>query len=397
MEPAEKQLTMAELAALFKQAQSVRRGAASAPVVYLQKQNDNLRTELPLLLPDNLHLPWVEEVRCSLPRPRHGVVLPPQALPCVRVCRRWAPSRTPSTSGSATRARSARCTRCRPLAHSPDAAVRAMTHARRMAWQDPYENVYAVVSGTKTFVLFPPFDLPHLHEERFVKGHYTYQGPLPSPMLHPPCCGAGRARRVVVVAAASLDSSPDAHERRREQMACLASRSTSPRRASHGSPVRGGSSREPLRCASTAAQADSTRCLQWILSGRTTLGTRTFTRCVCARVYMGGTSNVSLLVPQAKPFYVEVHAGDILYLPSLWYHQVGQIGDDEGKTVAIVRHSRAARLLAAGCWLLTSDIPRAHRAEPVVRHAVRLQVELLLLLAQPAADLRAHAAAPARA
>ena len=134
MEPAEKQLTMAELAALFKQAQSVRRGAASAPVVYLQKQNDNLRTELPLLLPDNLHLPWVEEVRRSLPRPRHGVVLPPQALSCVCVCRRWAPSRTPSTSGSATRARSARCTRCRPLAHSPDAAVRAMTHARGMAW-----------------------------------------------------------------------------------------------------------------------------------------------------------------------------------------------------------------------------------------------------------------------
>jgi len=236
-----------------------------------------------------------------------------------------------------------------------------------MAWQDPYENVYAVVSGTKTFVLFPPFDLPHLHEERFVKGHYTYQGPLPSPMLHPPCCGAaGGARRVVVVvvvvvvvAAASLDSSPDAHERRREQMACLASRSTSPRRASHGSPVRGGSSREPLRCASTAAQADSTRCLQWILSGRTTLGTRTFTRCVCARVYMGGTSNVSLLVPQAKPFYVEVHAGDILYLPSLWYHQVGQIGDDEGKTVAIVRHSRAA------AWLLAAH--ERHSSRPLSR------------------------------
>ena len=86
MEPAEKQLTMAELAALFKQAQSVRRGAASAPVVYLQKQNDNLRTELPLLLPDNLHLPWVEEVRRSLPRPRQGLVLPPQALPCVCAC-----------------------------------------------------------------------------------------------------------------------------------------------------------------------------------------------------------------------------------------------------------------------------------------------------------------------
>jgi hypothetical protein len=30
-----------------------------------------------------------------------------------------------------------------------------------------------------------------------------------------------------------------------------------------------------------------------------------------------------------------VQAGDVLYLPSLWYHQVAQIGDDEGKVIAV--------------------------------------------------------------
>eukprot|EP01113_Clastostelium_recurvatum_P035830 TRINITY_DN5033_c0_g1_i1.p1 TRINITY_DN5033_c0_g1~~TRINITY_DN5033_c0_g1_i1.p1 ORF type:complete len:306 (+),score=52.74 TRINITY_DN5033_c0_g1_i1:136-1053(+) len=35
------------------------------------------------------------------------------------------------------------------------------------------------------------------------------------------------------------------------------------------------------------------------------------------------------------PLHCEVHAGEVLYLPSLWYHKVAQRGDDEGRTIAV--------------------------------------------------------------
>jgi len=36
-----------------------------------------------------------------------------------------------------------------------------------------------------------------------------------------------------------------------------------------------------------------------------------------------------------KPYHCTVKAGEILYLPSLWYHKVAQKGDAEGKTIAV--------------------------------------------------------------
>eukprot|EP00668_Euglena_longa_P031395 GGOE01040589.1.p1 GENE.GGOE01040589.1~~GGOE01040589.1.p1 ORF type:complete len:341 (-),score=73.42 GGOE01040589.1:53-991(-) len=37
----------------------------------------------------------------------------------------------------------------------------------------------------------------------------------------------------------------------------------------------------------------------------------------------------------AQPLHVVVKAGEVLYLPALWYHKVAQRGDSEGKTVAV--------------------------------------------------------------
>ena len=37
----------------------------------------------------------------------------------------------------------------------------------------------------------------------------------------------------------------------------------------------------------------------------------------------------------ANAVYVEVRAGEVLYLPSLWFHCVAQEGDEEGKAVAV--------------------------------------------------------------
>jgi len=36
-----------------------------------------------------------------------------------------------------------------------------------------------------------------------------------------------------------------------------------------------------------------------------------------------------------KPLQVVVNAGEVLYLPSLWFHHVGQVPDDEGRCIAV--------------------------------------------------------------
>jgi len=41
------------------------------------------------------------------------------------------------------------------------------------------------------------------------------------------------------------------------------------------------------------------------------------------------------LASHLKPYHCTVRAGEILYLPSMWYHKVAQKGDIEGKTIAI--------------------------------------------------------------
>jgi oxalate decarboxylase/phosphoglucose isomerase-like protein (cupin superfamily) len=37
----------------------------------------------------------------------------------------------------------------------------------------------------------------------------------------------------------------------------------------------------------------------------------------------------------SSPIFVAVEAGDVLYLPSLWFHCVAQEGDDAGKAIAV--------------------------------------------------------------
>jgi peptidyl-lysine (3S)-dioxygenase / protease len=125
IEPADKTMTMREFVEVFKKAQSVSKGVAPPPVVYIQKQNDNLRDELPILIADAAtELEWAKEAFDS----------------------------------------------------SPDAVNFWLGDSRSVSslHKDHYENIYAVVCGTKCFTLFPPFDLPHLHEEEFARARYTY-------------------------------------------------------------------------------------------------------------------------------------------------------------------------------------------------------------------------------
>jgi jumonji domain-containing protein 7 len=42
--------------------------------------------------------------------------------------------------------------------------------------QDPYENIYAVVRGSKTFTLLPPADAYRLHMQLFPVARYQQHG-----------------------------------------------------------------------------------------------------------------------------------------------------------------------------------------------------------------------------
>eukprot|EP01083_Nonionella_stella_P050743 134888_1 len=57
---------------------------------------------------------------------------------------------------------------------SPDAINFWMGDDRSVSslHQDPYENIYAVIAGSKHFTLLPPTDLPWLHRTKFRKGKY---------------------------------------------------------------------------------------------------------------------------------------------------------------------------------------------------------------------------------
>ena len=41
------------------------------------------------------------------------------------------------------------------------------------------------------------------------------------------------------------------------------------------------------------------------------------------------------LFAKVNPLRCVVEAGEVLYLPALWYHQVGQEEDEEGRTIAV--------------------------------------------------------------
>lgn len=56
----------------------------------------------------------------------------------------------------------------------------------------------------------------------------------------------------------------------------------------------------------------------------------------------------------ASPLKVVVEAGDVLYLPSMWYHGVTQLGDDDGKCVA-VNYWYDMQFDARYCWLSLQD------------------------------------------
>ena len=196
--PHEEQLSLAEVLQHFQQDTA---GAALDRVLYVQAQNDSLNAEFPQLLKDiDKELPWASAAFGT----------PPDAVNL------WIGSH------------------------------RSVTSFHR----DHYENMYAVVSGTKRFSLLPPCDRYRMGMMDVPVGRHT-PGPggwglqLESPERKVPWC--------------PLDENLN----------------------------------NP--CSGHSPGAD----------------------------------------PLPEPLVVEVHAGEVLYLPSLWYHMVQQEDDESGRVIAV--------------------------------------------------------------
>jgi peptidyl-lysine (3S)-dioxygenase / protease len=168
-------------------------GKRSSPVPYAQKQCDCLRDEYSMLVSDISELP-VSDVFSS----------PPDAI---------------------------------NLWIGDDRAVSSL-HS------DPYENLYAVVSGVKRFTLFPPTDLPYLYRRRVRQAQYD-------------------------VAFHIHDTSPPTE-------------------------------------------------IPWFQVDPDQPDFDAFP-----------------LFKHATPISVEIGAGDVLYLPALWYHSVAQTPGPDGATIAV--------------------------------------------------------------
>ena len=172
---------------------------------------------------------------------------------------------------------------------------------------DPYENIYAVVTGTKRFLLYPPSDYHWLDKRDYPKAQWKYDADASS------------------VAAASSSS---------------ATASSS-------------SSSDPLSRFTLLPSPEGTRTAWFDLEPQDPedplpppekLNLRLAEQAEVKELPPPGPYppySTHPPMPAAArsayttPIWVDLQAGEVLYLPALWFHRVAQRGDAEEKTIAV--------------------------------------------------------------
>ena len=229
--PLEEEWPFARLLEALTAASSAEAGAARGSVVYCQQQNASFSSQFAPLHEDVCPLEWASVAFNDAP----------DAVNC------WI--------GSA--------------------------HSLSSLHHDPYDNLYAVVTGTKRFLLYPPTDLYWLEERMYQTARWTRSAKGDWALED----GEG-GERVPWVADVEVELAEMA-TRDAEDLEDRTPHATDP------------------------AEDDAEEWDDGPLISR------------------------ALRRRYASALYVEVRAGELLYLPSLWYHCVAQEGDGEGKAIAI--------------------------------------------------------------
>lgn len=216
-----------------------------------------------------------------------------------------------------------RCVGCSEILCAP-----ACKPVRLHCVQDHYENLYVVVAGSKTFFLKPSTSVHQMQLRRYPTQQEAMRSDLTFALTTPPNAGS------VLWCPLDLGRSPAA-ARRRLANSALAERQhtcsdTGPACDQHaGGKDAPQSSPEDHSASERHAHAASSDASSCDPSGKATPepgGSQ------AARASCGGVDWHRFC---RKPPCLEVtlHAGDILYLPAMWYHYVMQ---DEGTADAVI-------------------------------------------------------------
>ncbi|KAG0056727.1 JmjC domain-containing protein 7 [Gryganskiella cystojenkinii] len=157
--------------------------------------------------------------------------------------------------------------------------------------KDHYENIYAVIAGRKIFTLIPPTEQFCLHEKQYIAATYV---DTTDPVIQPSTSSTGQ----------NQDPQDD-----------LVAQTSS---LSFSAPV-----------------SIPTSSPHYILEP---LDPVTMTKWIALNPSHEPQEEIFEKYPRfqmCQPFKVELNPGEILYLPAMWYHQVEQEPDHEGKCIAV--------------------------------------------------------------
>jgi hypothetical protein len=167
------------------------------------------------------------------------------------------------------------------------------------AHKDHFENLYAVVTGAKTFTLLPPTDVPWLYEGVYPVGRFA--------RAPPPAAAAA--------ASASGAAQPGAPP-------LVPGWVVVPEMAGEGAPKHGDNDNGGIGCTRSPLRRQAT--VPWVsVAVDGTPG-------ACGGAGAGGRCRRFPRGHHARRLRVTVAGGEVLYLPALWLHQVGHAGGAAG-------------------------------------------------------------------
>lgn len=188
---------------------------------------------------------------------------------------------------------------------------------------DPYENLYAVIRGVKHFLLYPPTDLYWLQQLQFIRSHYEL---IPKRMN-----GKSQILSHCPYCTGSCTTHDENHEfvivpDKEEQEEHINDDNTD----STNSPT-------PISCNpiytpwfDREQPTDYTPLLKVPLTNTVTPLPNTSPTNDPAF-----TSHASNYL---NPLHIELHAGEVLYLPSLWFHRVTQAQSELSQQIVAVNY-----------------------------------------------------------
>lgn len=211
--------------------------------------------------------------------------------------------------------------------------------------KDPYENIYAVVRGSKTFTLHPPTDLPCIPYQQYKVARYKQDrngGYFIKEERNKDCCGECVKLKCIfktTSSEAAVIESKESTTRDRQENACRqrgnAFSEAGDEMASKGKDNASSDAEENTSSESKRNTRDENENrIRESESGLNPLNlTGTKNICHCHSTTSIPWISINPLSPDLKRFPLYRHSnslkvtlrpGDVLYLPSLWFHHVQQ-------------------------------------------------------------------------